>query len=159
MLGTGIVAWGLVRFEAAVLIYFFLVNSFYALLLLCAYWEMRQHLLRTRGESRWRLLGSGATPKISMIAPAYNEAATIGESLRGLLTLYYPNLEVVVINDGSKDGTMDVPSSSNLFPRTPFTTAESKPNRFVACFGLAATPAWWWWTRKTEAMRTPSMPG
>ena len=43
-----------------------------------------------------------------MIAPAYNEAATMEESLRGLLTLYYPNLEVVVVNDGSKDGTMAV---------------------------------------------------
>ena len=106
--GTDIVSWGLVRFEEAVLVYFCLVNSFYALLLVCAYWEMRQHLFRTRGESRWRLLGSRAAPIISMIAPAYNEAATIGESMRSLLTLQYPNLEVVVINDGSKDGTMAV---------------------------------------------------
>ena len=108
MPGTEIISWGLVRFEEAVLIYFCLVNSFYALLLVCAYWEMRQHLFRTRGESRWRLLGSRAAPNISMSAPAYNEATTIGESLRGLLTLYYPNLEVVVINDGSEDGTMAV---------------------------------------------------
>ena len=108
MPGTNIVTRGLVRFEGAYLIYFCLVNSFYALLLVCAYWEMRQHLFRTRGESRWRLLGSRAAPNISMIAPAYNEATTIGENLRGLLTLYYPNLEVVVINDGSEDGTMAV---------------------------------------------------
>ncbi len=74
--GTDIVTWGLVRVEEAVLIYFCLVNSFYALLLVCAYWEMRQHLFRTRGESRWRLLGSRAAPNISMIAPAYNEAAS-----------------------------------------------------------------------------------
>ncbi len=51
-------------------------------------------------------MGSRAAPVISMIAPAYNESATIGESLRGLLTLYYPNLEVVVVNDGSEDDTM-----------------------------------------------------
>ena len=108
MPGTDIVTWGLVRFEEAVLIYSCLVNSFYALLLVCAYWEMRQHLFRTRGESLWRLLGSRAAPNISMIAPAFDEATTIGESVRGLLTLYYPNLEVVVVNDGSNDGTMAV---------------------------------------------------
>lgn len=105
---TDTVTWGLVRFEEAVLIYFCLVNSFYALLLVCAYWEMRQHLFRTRGESRWRLLGSRAAPNISMTAPACNEAATIGDSVRGLLTLHYPNLEVVVVNDGAKDDTMAV---------------------------------------------------
>lgn len=106
MPGTDILTWGLVRFEEAVLIYFCLVNSFYGLLLVCACWEMRQHLISTRGESRWRLLGSRAAPNISMIAPAYNEAATIIESVRGLLTLHYPNLEVVVVNDGSEDATM-----------------------------------------------------
>ena len=47
-----LIFWGLIRFEEAVLIYFFLVNSFYALLVVCAYWEMRQHLFRTREESR-----------------------------------------------------------------------------------------------------------
>jgi cellulose synthase/poly-beta-1,6-N-acetylglucosamine synthase-like glycosyltransferase len=43
-----------------------------------------------------------------MLAPAYNEAATIVESLRAILSLHYPNLEVVVVNDGSKDETVRV---------------------------------------------------
>ena len=53
-------------------------------------------------------MGSRAAPNISMTAPACNEAATIGDSVRGLLTLHYPNLEVVVVNDGAKDDTMAV---------------------------------------------------
>ena len=91
-----------------VLAYFLLVNSFYFLLLLAAAWEMRQHKLAIRGEMRWRILGSRLAPRISILAPAHNEAATVRESIRSLLTLYYPNLEIVLINDGSTDETMAV---------------------------------------------------
>ncbi len=44
---------------------------------------------------------------IALLVPAYNEEATIGESIRSMLSLQYPNFEVIVINDGSNDGTMD----------------------------------------------------
>jgi cellulose synthase/poly-beta-1,6-N-acetylglucosamine synthase-like glycosyltransferase len=90
------------------LAYFLLVNSFYLLLLLSATWEMRQHNLAIRGEMRWRILGSRLAPQISILAPAHNEAATVRDSVQSLLTLYYPNLEVVLVNDGSTDETMAV---------------------------------------------------
>jgi cellulose synthase/poly-beta-1,6-N-acetylglucosamine synthase-like glycosyltransferase len=98
----------LVRLEWSILVYFALVNSAYALLFVSACWEMIQHARQVRGESWWRMLGSRVAPRISMLAPAYNEAATIGESVQGLLALYYPNLEVVVVNDGSQDATLEV---------------------------------------------------
>ena len=66
----------------------------------------RSSLLRIAGAGRAALdtvLRSPATPPISLIVPAYGEEATIAESLRGLLLLNYPEFEVVVINDGSKD--------------------------------------------------------
>ena len=43
---------------------------------------------------------------VSLLVPAYNEAAGIGASVRSLLLLEYPQFEVVVINDGSKDNTL-----------------------------------------------------
>ena len=98
----------LVRLETAILVYFLLVNGWYLLLLVSAGYEMREYVLVARGRARWRLMGSRAAPSISMLAPAYNEAATISESVRGLLALYYPNLEVVVVNDGSRDETVQV---------------------------------------------------
>lgn len=98
----------LVRAELLVLIYFLAVNGWYLVLLTSAYLEMRRHLLLIADESRWRLLSSTMSPSISMLAPAYNEETTIETSLRALLALHYPRLEVVVINDGSKDRTMDV---------------------------------------------------
>jgi cellulose synthase/poly-beta-1,6-N-acetylglucosamine synthase-like glycosyltransferase len=98
----------LVRLEWSILAYFLAVNSFYALLLASASYSLYRHGLLVREESRWRLLGSEVVPRISMLAPAYNEEATAAESIRGILALYYPDLEVVVINDGSKDRTMEV---------------------------------------------------
>jgi glycosyltransferase involved in cell wall biosynthesis len=40
--------------------------------------------------------------------PAYNEEATIAASVRSMLQLTYSEYEVVVVNDGSKDATLDV---------------------------------------------------
>ncbi len=98
----------LVRADLFVLAYFLLVNGWYAVLLVSAYLEMRRHLLVIADESRWRLLRSSLAPTISVLAPAYNEEATIEASLHALLALQYPNLEVLVINDGSKDSTVAV---------------------------------------------------
>ena len=91
----------------ASLVYLIIVNSFYGALLLAASWEMLQNRLKTTGESLWRVLGSTVAPSISMIAPAHNEARTIAVSVRSLLSISYPNLEVVVVNDGSTDNTLE----------------------------------------------------
>lgn len=53
----------------------------------------------------WRRYADAAPP-ITLLVPAYNEEVTIEESVRSLLALQYPNFEVVVVNDGSSDGTM-----------------------------------------------------
>ena len=45
-------------------------------------------------------------PAISIISPAFNEEASIVESVSSLLTLRYPDYEVIVVNDGSRDGTL-----------------------------------------------------
>lgn len=47
-------------------------------------------------------------PPVSLIVPCYNEQATIATSVRSLLQLEYPEFEIVVVNDGSSDATLDV---------------------------------------------------
>lgn len=50
-------------------------------------------------------------PKISVIVCVYNGASTLTECLQGLQNLNYSNYEVLVINDGSTDNTLDITSS------------------------------------------------
>src|ERR1700694_1394663 len=98
----------LVKGQLLVLIYFLGVNSWYLVLLLSSLLEMRRHMLLIADESRHLLLSSTLSPTISILAPAFNEETTIEASLRALLALQYPRLEVIVISDGSKDETVRV---------------------------------------------------
>jgi cellulose synthase/poly-beta-1,6-N-acetylglucosamine synthase-like glycosyltransferase len=98
----------LVKGQFVVLVYFLIVNGWYMLLLVSSLLEMRRHMLLIADESRHLLLSSTLSPTISILAPAFNEESTIEASLRALLALQYPNLEVIVISDGSKDRTVQV---------------------------------------------------
>jgi cellulose synthase/poly-beta-1,6-N-acetylglucosamine synthase-like glycosyltransferase len=102
-----VLAFTLRQFDLLVLVYFVAVNAFTALLLTAATLNLRRFVLADRDEPRSRLLGSDVAPRISVLAPAYNEEATVAQSVTALLTLRYPRLEVVVVNDGSPDGTLD----------------------------------------------------
>ena len=46
--------------------------------------------------------------KISVIVPAYNAEKTIGKCLETLVNQTYDNMEIIVIDDGSKDGTLKI---------------------------------------------------
>ncbi len=54
-----------------------------------------------------KIMASPMAPSITIIAPAYNEGLTIVENIRSLLSLQYVNYEVMVVNDGSKDDTLE----------------------------------------------------
>lgn len=53
------------------------------------------------------VLTSPIAPGISVVAPAYNESVIIISNVRSLLTLNYPLFEVIVVNDGSTDDTLE----------------------------------------------------
>src|SRR2546423_5763055 len=98
----------LVKGHPVVLVLCLAGNGCYLVLLVSSLLELRGHMLLIADESRHLLLSSTLSPTISILAPAYNEEATIEVSLRALLALHYPNLEVIVISDGSKDRTVEV---------------------------------------------------
>lgn len=63
--------------------------------------------LQTRDKERLeQLFRSKLVPPITIVCPAYNEVASIVDSVRSLLRMKYSLYEVVVVNDGSKDGTL-----------------------------------------------------
>ena len=61
----------------------------------------------SRASALWRLY-AGEAPAIAVLAPAYNEEVTVIESVKSLLALHYPDFEVLLVNDGSKDRTLEV---------------------------------------------------
>jgi cellulose synthase/poly-beta-1,6-N-acetylglucosamine synthase-like glycosyltransferase len=89
------------------LAYLLVLSSGYAVLLLLSIPELWGHWRLAADEHLQRLLASDSLPPLSLLVPAYNEEVTIGASLLSFLTLEYPQLEIVVVNDGSKDGTMN----------------------------------------------------
>ena len=72
-----IVSQILVRGQFVVLLYFLAVNGWYLVLLVSSLLEMRRHMLVIANESRYLLLSSTLSPTISILAPAFNEEATI----------------------------------------------------------------------------------
>jgi len=78
----------------------------YIIIALMSTSELKKYHTRNRLPDFIRILSFPKLPSISVVAPAYNEESTIIENINCLLSLKYPNFEVVIINDGSKDGTL-----------------------------------------------------
>jgi YaiO family outer membrane protein len=89
-----------------VLGYFVLLNGGYLITTVLAMTALRRHAKRAERADITDVLTSGAPP-ITLLAPAYNEEATCVEATTALLSLVYPEYEVLVVNDGSKDKTLD----------------------------------------------------
>ncbi len=95
-------------FNILLLIYVVSVSLLQLALLVAAGVDLREHRRGTRFALRQQLLSSTVLPRVTVLAPAYNEEATAVASVTSLLTLMYPQLEIVVVNDGSSDDTMGV---------------------------------------------------
>jgi cellulose synthase/poly-beta-1,6-N-acetylglucosamine synthase-like glycosyltransferase len=103
-----IVRDGLASADRIALYYFLALNSFYAFLLIVSIPELWRHWQLSEDEVLHQLLASGALPPVSILVPAYNEEVTIAASVLSFLSLKYPRLEVILVNDGSRDRTVDV---------------------------------------------------
>ncbi|WNH13773.1 glycosyltransferase family 2 protein [Thalassobellus suaedae] len=53
------------------------------------------------------ILSSTMSPSITIIAPAYNESLNVVENVRSLLSNHYVNYSVIIVNDGSKDDSLE----------------------------------------------------
>jgi len=98
----------LIFYNIFVLFYFISINGFYLLLVLISYRGLQGQRMAERAADRYRPFRSEFYKPLTVIIPAYNEEATIVETAYSALALRYPEFEIIIVNDGSKDHTLGV---------------------------------------------------
>jgi cellulose synthase/poly-beta-1,6-N-acetylglucosamine synthase-like glycosyltransferase len=93
--------------SGGILVFFFLINSFYLLFVVLSLVGLFRYQRMTSYVRMKEIFSLPLAKPISLIAPAYNEGPNIIESVRSLLALEYPLFEVIVVNDGSTDSTLE----------------------------------------------------
>jgi biofilm PGA synthesis N-glycosyltransferase PgaC len=107
-----------------------LVYALYGALLAVSLVEGRRRRREHRVEDFETLLASRFTIPVSIVAAVYNEAPVVEVSVRSFLEQDYPEHDVIVVNDGSTDDTLDrlieafALEPCELFRRRLFDTAE-----------------------------------
>ncbi|GAT71101.1 putative glycosyltransferase [Planomonospora sphaerica] len=104
---AGGVRWLLAACSGAVMVYFVCVNTSYLVLIALAAWDSVHYHRRLAFTGYDDIYANPLNPAITVIMPAYNEEAGIVEAVRAMLSLRYPNFEIVVVDDGSRDGTFE----------------------------------------------------
>ncbi len=111
-------------FNILALSYFLLLNTAYLITSIVAFRALQQYTRKLKAVDVEELINSAGAPPITLIAPAYNEEATCVEAVKALLLLKYPEYEILVVNDGSDDKTMErLVWAFDLQPATRATTA------------------------------------
>lgn len=84
------------------------INLIYFVLLILSYINSSRQLNLWNLKNVSFLFKRKILPGISIIAPAFNEEKTIIESTNSLLNLKYPDYDLIIVNDGSKDNTLNI---------------------------------------------------
>lgn len=92
-------------FNNVIFYYALFVMGSYILLSMLSAVEMNSYMKKNSYVKFREILVSPLAPSVSILAPAYNEEASIIDNIRSLMSLHYNNYEVIIINDGSKDET------------------------------------------------------
>ncbi len=94
-------------FEGGFIVYFTAINLAYTVLLLLGSGQVTEWVRRRPLRDFRSVADSPLSLPVTVLVPAYDEEPVIVHSVRSLLASDYRELQVMVINDGSKDGTMD----------------------------------------------------
>jgi len=86
--------------------YFVFINTVYILMLLVAFRAIKKYSHHVQSLEMKNLFLSPFAKPVSLLVPAYNEQASIVESVKSILQLEYPVYEIILINDGSSDNTL-----------------------------------------------------
>ena len=78
---------------------------------------------------RYTLRSSPITPSVSIIAPAFNESKTILDNVYSMLEVHYPNYDIIVVNDGSTDDTLEILIKEFKLEPIPFINQKKVPSQ------------------------------
>jgi cellulose synthase/poly-beta-1,6-N-acetylglucosamine synthase-like glycosyltransferase len=98
---------GVTVFNLVVLSYFFLGNGIYTILMLLSLRATWVHMRRMSYQGLDALRHSPFTPPVTIVIPAWNEQDVIVNAVRSALQTDYPDVHVIVVDDGSTDRTLD----------------------------------------------------
>ncbi|MFW6101561.1 MAG: glycosyltransferase family 2 protein, partial [Bacteroidota bacterium] len=90
-----------------ILLYSLFITASYVLLWLFAGYYLNRYMRETRATEYHKIINSPIAPEISVIAPCYNESSSIVANIRALLNLQYNNYDVIIVNDGSTDDSLE----------------------------------------------------
>ena len=102
----------ILAFNNFIIFYFVSLNSIYLMLFVLSMAAALRMARENFFSDSQQILESDLTLPISIIVAARNEDLTIVETVRSLLRVNYPEFEVIVVNDGSTDRTLDVLTST-----------------------------------------------
>ena len=97
---------GMNMFNVLIVSYFFVGNGVYTLLMVVSLVSVWIHNRRLAYQGLDDIRESVITPPATIIMPAWNEQEIIASSLASILKTDYPSLEVIVVDDGSSDETL-----------------------------------------------------
>lgn len=89
-----------------IVIYMVMVIGFYSFIFFLSIVQLRKEYQLNRTQSFSEYTSEISMKPVSIIVPAYNEVAGIIQSVRSLLSINYPRFEIIVVNDGSNDDTL-----------------------------------------------------
>src|SRR5258708_276633 len=94
-------------FDYTLFLFYLASNLSYLTMLIVALKTSAAHQRRLKSHRLSWFKESPLAPPITIIVPAHNEEKSIRVAVRNLLDLDYPELEVIVVNDGSEDRTLE----------------------------------------------------
>jgi cellulose synthase/poly-beta-1,6-N-acetylglucosamine synthase-like glycosyltransferase len=89
------------------LVYFLAANAMYTFLMCLSLYAVSLHSKFAAEKPYGDMADSPDTPPITLIVPAYNEEKVIVDTVLSLRDLNYPGKEILVVDDGSNDGTIE----------------------------------------------------
>lgn len=98
----------LYAYQYLIFFYAFSLVVIYSTLAILAFFKLRQLVAKKSSDTAKIFRESPFIPGISIVAPAFNEEKTIINNVISMLTVDYPTFEVVIVNDGSKDDTLQL---------------------------------------------------